>query len=340
MRVPRWLAWMLIAIAMFTAGLLRQSHDLTPTSPFLAPAVGSLLFACVVFLFLVAVRERQIGPAPGPGVRLGSLTPLLLMLLVEKWVSSNFYQPLFAFFAPATLSAEQADAWFRLVCGVGLIAIVALLATFSRPARSFVLARLGGWKFVSGTTAAAGAVLAAGVALGAVALAVGSSVGIVSPAMDGAWPVVFAGQTSLALGEESYYRGLLLGELLRLTPRLGIALPATRRWIALGMTSVMFGMEHLGVASGWEDGLRQVVFAIALGSLLGLLTLVTANLWFSASMHAWINFLLLGAAPGLAYGAARAELPPGATVSLALIAAFVAAFALQKKGGRRLTADR
>src|SRR5258705_3917515 len=111
---------MLIAIAMFTAGLLRQSHDLTPTSPFLAPAVGSLLFACVLFLFLVAARERQIGAAPGPGVRVGSLTPLLLMLLFEKWVSSSAYQPLFAWIAPGTLTPERADAWLRALCCVSI----------------------------------------------------------------------------------------------------------------------------------------------------------------------------------------------------------------------------
>jgi len=331
LRVPRWLAWVLIAIAMFTAGLLRQSHDLTPTSPFLAPAVGSLLFACVVFLFLVAARERLIGAAPGPGIRLGSVTPFLLMLLVEKWISSSFYQPLFTMLAPASFSADDADAWFRLLCGVGLILIVIVLATFSRPARAFVTSRLRGWKLVAGTGAAAAAVLAAGLALALVAVAAGSSVGVVAPGVRGPWPVIILGQSAIALGEETYYRGLLLGELLRLAPRLGIASTGTRRWLALGMTSVMFGMEHLGPAASWGDGLRQVVFAIALGSLLGLLTLVTANIWFSASMHAWINFLLLGAAPGLAYGAGRAELPPGATVSLALIGAFVAAFMLQRR---------
>jgi hypothetical protein len=84
LRIPRALAWLLIAMGLFTAGLLRKFHDLTPASPFLSPVVGSLLFACVLFLFLVAARERLIGPAPGPGIRLGSITPILLMLLLEK----------------------------------------------------------------------------------------------------------------------------------------------------------------------------------------------------------------------------------------------------------------
>jgi hypothetical protein len=52
-------------MSLFTAGLLRQFHEVTPTSPFLNPAIGSMLFASVLFLFLVAIRERQIGAAPG-----------------------------------------------------------------------------------------------------------------------------------------------------------------------------------------------------------------------------------------------------------------------------------
>jgi membrane protease YdiL (CAAX protease family) len=335
LRIPKALAWLLILLAMFTAGLLRQFHDLTPTSPFLAPAVGSLLFACILFLFLVAARERQIGSAPGPGLRLGSLTPFLLMLLVEKWISSSFYQPVFAFAAPPSLSSDDADAWWRLLCGVGLLGIVAIVARFSRPASRWIRARLAGPKLVSGLAASTGAILGAGAFLAGVGLLFGSGVKILPPDATGALPVVIAGQLALALAEETYYRGALLGELLRLSPRLGLSSPPMRRWVALGATSFMFGMEHLGASSSLEDGARQMVFALALGTLLGLLVLLTDNLWFAAAMHAWINLLLLGAAPRLAFGPAQAVLPPGASISLALIGAFIAAFALQRRRSSR-----
>jgi membrane protease YdiL (CAAX protease family) len=316
---------------MFTAGLLRQFHDLTPTSPFLAPTVGSLLFACIVFLGLVAARERQVGAAPGPGIRLGSITPLLLMLLVEKWASASFYQPAFAFLAPDTLSDEDADAWFRLLCGAGLILITLGVSRFSKPAAAFVRSRLSGTRILSGASAAAGAVTAAGVLVAAIALAFGSRVRVLPPQIEGSLAPVLAGQSLLALAEETYYRGLLLGELIRLGPRLGLASLPSRRWAALILTSLMFGMEHVGVASGWDDGGRQLIFALALGTLLGLLVLLTDNLWFAAAMHAWINFLLLGAAPQLAFGQAAAALPPGASVSLALIGAFLLAYVLQRR---------
>jgi membrane protease YdiL (CAAX protease family) len=335
LRIPRALAWLLIAMAMFTAGLLRQFHDLTPVSPFLAPAVGSLLFACVLFLFLVAARERQLGAAPGPGIRLGSLTPILLMLLVEKWISSSFYQPLFAMAAPADLSDEAADAWFRLLCGLGLLAIVVASARFSRPAARWTRARLLGRKPVAGIAAGAIAIGSAGALLAIVAALFGSGVAVLPPDAPGPLLTILVGQAAIALAEETYYRGLLLGELLRLAPRLGLKSAAARRWAALGMTALLFGMEHLGASSGWEDAPRQVVFALALGALFGMLVLLTDNLWFAASLHAWINWLLLGAAPRVVYGPAQASLPAGASVSLVLIAAFVAAFVMQRRGFMR-----
>jgi len=335
LRIPRALAWLLLIMAMFTAGLLRQFHDLTPTSPFLGPAVGSLLFACVLFLVLVAIRERQIGGAPGPGMRLGSLTPILLMLLVEKWISSGFYQPLFALVAPADLPDAAADAWFRAMCGIGLLAIVLLSSRFSRPAAAWVRARLAGGKAASGIGSVALAIAGIALILAPAAWAFGSSISVLPPAAQGSLLIVLFGQAAIALGEETYYRGLLLAELLRLGPRLGLHAPAARRWVALGLTSLLFGMEHLGLASGGDDAARQLVFALALGTLLGMVVLLTDNLWFAASLHAWINWLLLGAVPTLGFGPAKAALPSGASISLVLIAAFVTAFVLQRRSARR-----
>ena len=47
------------------------------------------------------------------------------------------------------------------------------------------------------------------------------------------------------------------------------------------------------------------------GALLGMIVLLTDNLWFAASLHAWINWLLLGAVPQLAYGPAQGRLAAG-----------------------------
>ena len=221
-----------------------------------------------------------------------------------------------------------------LMCGVGLLAIVAMSSRFSRPATAFVRARLLGRKAFVGIGSAAIGIGGVALLLAPIARAFGSGVSVLPPQTQGPLIAVVLGQAAIALAEETYYRGLLLGELLRLAPRLGIRAPALRRWVALGLTSLLFGMEHLGSTSGWDDGARQLVFALALGTLLGMMVLLTENLWFAASLHAWINWLLLGAAPRLAFGPSKAGLPAGASVSLALIAAFVTAFALQRRAAR------
>lgn len=335
MRIPKLLAWLLIAMALFTAGLLRHFHDLTPTSPFLNPAVGSLLFACVVFVGLVSVRERQIGASPGPGVRLGSVTPLLLMLLLEQWISSAAYVPAFALLAPLDLGADAADAWFRALCGVALLLIVAGCARLSAPARAFVAARVAPRRILPGMGAAVAAVAAAYAVLAGLAAALGSTVELLPPSASGPVAVVLAGQAVLALAEEAWFRGLLLGEVLRLAPRLGLSGPSGRRWVALAATALLFGGQHFALTTGVEEGIRQLVFALALGMLFGMLVLLTSNLWFTATLHAWVNWYLLGALPRLAYGPERATAPPGPTISLVLIAAFVAAYLLQRRGYTR-----
>lgn len=318
-------------MAMFTAGLLRHFHDLTPRAPFLAPAVGSLLFACVVFLFLVAVRERQIGAAPGPGVRLGSLTPLLLMLLFEKWFSSSFYQPLFAWLVPAGLAPAADDAWFRALCGSGLLIVVMIASRFSAPAASWTGRRLAPARAAGGIATALAAIGGSYALLAALGLAAGSRPALAQPSSVGPLLVVVAGQAAIALGEETYYRGLLLGELLRLLPRLGVRHAAAKRWIALLATSAVFALEHVGGTSGWEPAIRQFVFTGALGLLFGMLVLVMDNLWPAVVLHAWIDWLLLGAAPRLTLGPARAAVPDGVSIFLALIGAFVTAFVLARR---------
>jgi len=91
LRIPISLAWIILIGTFGTAALLRQFHDRTPESPMISPVVGSALFAAIFLLLLVSAREWRKGAVAGPGVRLGSLTPILLFLLIEKWVSLTLY---------------------------------------------------------------------------------------------------------------------------------------------------------------------------------------------------------------------------------------------------------
>jgi hypothetical protein len=48
---------------------------------------------------------------------------------------------------------------------------------------------------------------------------------------------------------------------MRLAPRLGLPGPQARRWLAILTTAVLFGFEHFSLSGGWEEGVRQLVFA-------------------------------------------------------------------------------
>ena len=90
-------------------------------------------------------------------------------------------------------------------------------------------------------------------------------------------------------------------------------------------------MEHLRLEPfSFEQVGRQLVFTISLGLLLGLLIMVSRNLHLSAGIHAWINCLLLGAAPHFVDGSGQAALPAGTYIGVAMILAFVWAYIYQR----------
>lgn len=322
MRLRRDIAWFLLLLAIFTAGLLRQFNVATLASPLLPPAVGSLSFAVIVVLVLVGWRERRLGAVGGEGIRLGSLTPLLLMLFVEKWAAHALLPPLLGPMLRG-LSATEADARLRALSGAALLLIAIALSFLSSPTR----AALRRWtRPAAWTRAASGTVLAGAATFGllyGLTHALGAVPRVELPRLDADWAWTFFGQGVLALGEEVYFRGLLLAELLRLMPRLGLASAPARRWTAVGVTALLFGLEHVTVSGG---ALRPALFTVSLGVLFGLLVLVTENLPYAAGIHALINWVLLGAVPRLVDAAGRPMPPSGSWIGLVLVFAFVLAF--------------
>ncbi len=330
MRVPRSVAWLLLGACFFTAGLLRRFHDQTAQAPHVPPAVGSLLFAAILILFIASLREWRSRPAPGPGIRLGSLTPLMLMLLVEKWVSISLYPTLFGVLASRSLSEAEADALFRLMAGAGLLVLCLLLAPLSAPAarRTWRLARPGRWPV--GLAATAVAVGSTYLLLGGLARFLGGDLRIGWPEATRLLVAIAAGQAMLSAAEETYYRGLLLAEAGRLGPRLGLRRRGASRWLALVTTSALFAIEHVTLGPA-PAVLRQAVFTFSLGMLLGMLILTTGNLAFAAGLHAWVNGLLLGVAPRFADASGQPSLPAGTYIGLSLMLAFVLAFLMRRR---------
>ena len=330
MRVPVWLAWVLLVLGLFTAGLLRQFHDQTPHSPYVPPVVGSLLFACIVFLLLVTAREFRRGAVPGRGVRLGNLTPLLLMLLIEKWVSLALYNPVFYVLAQRYAPEGLLDAQFRAFAGFGLLLVCFVIARLSVPSwrKTWRRARLSRWP-----PAAVAVLIVVGSTyafLGGLSWALGGELRLAWPEVSTLLWWVLGGQAVLAFAEEVYYRGLLMSEVERLAPRLGARNPVARRWIALLSTATVFGMEHLELSTDIGMMGRQLIFTISLGVLFGLLLMLSASLHFVGGIHAWINWLLLGAAPHFVTASGEPALPSGTYIGLTLILSFILAYVIQR----------
>ena len=114
-------------------------------------------------------------------------------------------------------------------------------------------------------------------------------------------------------------------------PRTGVRQAIGRRWLALAATSVLFSMEHIRIFAPDEQIVRQLIFTVSLGLLLGLLIMVSANLHLGAGIHAWINWLLLGAAPHFVDASGRPALPPGTYIGLTLILAFGLLYLYQRR---------
>jgi membrane protease YdiL (CAAX protease family) len=336
LRISVPLAWFLLALGCFTAGLLRQFHDRTPESPLVSPIVGSLLFAAIFLLLLVSAWEWRRGAVSGGGVRLGSLTPLLLMLLIEKWCSLAIYPRVFGWIAPAGAASPYLDAWFRALAGVGLLAVCLLVGRLSRPASRKTWRRARPSRWPAAALATLTVVAGCYACLGSLGWLLGADLSLMMPRAEPLLFWVLGGQALLGFAEELYYRGLLLSELGRLAPRLGLRSAAGRRWTALLFTSALFGLEHFVLGPPWDDSARELVFTVSLGLLLGMLVMVSANLHFAGGVHAWINWLLLGAAPHFGDGSGLPALPPGTYIGVTLILSFTLAFALKRRHRGRL----
>jgi len=330
-RIPLPLAWVILFLGFFTSGLLRQFHDRTPASPLTSEVVGSLLFAFIFLLLLVTAREWRKGAIAGPGIRLGSLTPVLLMLLIEKWFSLTVYPRIFFWLAADREPDLLLDAQYRGFAGLGLILVCLLVGGLSTPTRrkTWRRARPSRWP----RAALATLLVAAGcyLLLGALSASLGGGLRLRLPEADPLLLWVLGSQAVLAFAEEIFFRGLLMSEMHRLAPRLGIRTAAGRRWFALLTTAGLFGMEHMAIGPPWGGVVREMVFTVSLGLLFGLLIMVSANLHFAAGVHMWINWLLLGAAPLFVDLSGRPALSAGTYIGLILVLAFVLAFLFQRR---------
>lgn len=339
MIISRRLAWVTLIAAIVTAGVLRQFHAAIPAASFLPAPVGSLLFVLVLILGVLFARtwgQRQEIPYAGPDlarVNLLALVPLLIALMLEKWISITFYERAFTWINGTKLSATAWSRLFVLESAIGLgVVCLFLLPMFRRLfpllGRALALRRIPAALLGLG---AALVCLYGGLAL-LFRLTAPGDVALQWSGFGRTGGLLLLGQAAIAITEEIYYRGILQTELAFLLPAMGVVRERVRIMAAIALISIAFALEHV-VPTGdpVQDG-RRALFAFSCSLLLGMLLLVRGNLWLCAGCHCAINLLALTSDPrhgGLRFvdGTGRPLLAPQVYIVLLFVLIFVALYA-------------
>lgn len=354
MVISRRLAWVILLAAIMTAGLLRQFHAAIPTSPFLPAPVGSLLFFLIVILFLVFAKgwgRRQEIPYAGEDLQrfnFLALLPLLIALMLEKWVSITIYGPLFNAINGSRLRTDLYNVLYLLESAAGLLVVsVALLPLFARLLpllRKYLRPRRIPFAAVSILTAL---LILYGGLWAFFRVVGGEGIHLRWLGFGRYTTLVLLAQGLIAFAEELYYRGILQSELSFLLPALGVTRQRTRLATAAGLISVAFALEHFGGVGALGVDARRMVFTLTCSLLLGVLLILADNLWLCAGCHFVLDVLVLPSSrpspSGLQFvdGAGRTLLDPSLYVCVFFSLIFVAAYArtgigiaLRRRGGR------
>ena len=305
LRIPIPLAWFLLIATFGTAALLRQFHDGTPNPRSSRRSSAARCSLAIFLLLLVTAREwRRQAVWAGPGMRPGDpdadsdadAADREVVLAHASIRASSSRTRL----APGARAPNFLDTLYRAFAGVGLILVCVVVGCLSRPTMRKDLASCDRPMRWPGRGAGYGARGYRGT------LPAGRPRAPARAAICG-WscPEI---QPAAVLGRRRSERpGLRRGAVL---PRAAVERDGAARAV-FGLRSAvgasldrpavhvagLFGLEHLTLGPPWSHPLRELAFAVALGLLFGILVMLSTNLHFVAGVHAWINWLLLGAAP-------------------------------------------
>jgi membrane protease YdiL (CAAX protease family) len=351
MIVSRRLAWLILLGGILTAGILRQFHETIPSSPFLPWPIRSLLFFLVLVLFLTFARgwgRRQEIPYAGAGltrVNFLAFVPLLIALMLEKWVSITFYRPLFYTINGTEMPSRKFDALYvidrRSVCSSSPCSSSLSFAASFRCSAAI-------WPHPGSSWRSGIAVGLAGVFGGLAALLTlsGAEGFALRWSGFGRWSVlILAGQALIAMAEELYYRGLLQTELAFLLPSLGVGRRRVRWLTAVLLISLAFAIEHVVWSESPSQDVRRFVFTLGCAFFLGTLMALLDNLWLNAACHLVLNFFSLGLDPATRGGGlqfvndvGQPIFEPSIYISLFLILIFIFAYGRIAMSHRRAAA--
>ena len=335
---PSRAPWVRAAIALMlvsaiaTSGLLRSFHAGTPRWPGLPDAVSSLLFTAFFLLLLLDLASRRRGldlwsdPSRPEEPTMAQLLPLVVVLLGEKWITSDLLASAYDWIRPHSSDPRLADALFRLWSGFGLLGAALVLLPVLRQ----IYPRLA--VFVTRTR------LGAAVRLALVAWGVTTVVVLVSGFLTGARfgipaaaPRVLAtaigAQVVRGVAEEFFYRGMLQNALVWVLKRLGLDEHRLGRLTAITAISASFTLEHFDPSADLRRNLGALAFVFAMSVMLGLLLEASRNLYLVMIAHIALNLVLANLLPTFVDATGRPVLPgavSGAIFTFVLFAGVVA----------------
>jgi membrane protease YdiL (CAAX protease family) len=331
------IALMLVS-AIATSGLLRSFHAGTPRWPGLPDAVSSLLFTAFFLLLLLELAGRRRGldlwselPRPDEPT-MAQLLPLVVVLLGEKWITSDLLTGAFDWIGPQSADPRLADALYRLWSGLGLLgAALALLpvlrqvyprlAAFATPARlaSALRLALAAWGVTTAVVFITG--LLAGARLG------------VPAAAPGVLAAAIAAQVVRGVAEEFFYRGMLQNALVRVLARLGLDEHRLGRLTAIAAISASFTLEHVDPSSDLRRNLGALSFVFAMSVMLGLLLEASRNLYLVMIAHIALNLVLANLLPTFVDATGRPVLPGAVSGAIFVFVLFAGVVAGHRRRG-------
>jgi membrane protease YdiL (CAAX protease family) len=322
----------MLVSAIATSGLLRSFHGGTPRWPGLPGPVSSLLFTAFFLLLLLDLRNRRRGldlwrdPSRPDEPTVAQLLPLVVVLLGEKWITSDLLAGAFDWIGPHSGDPRMADALYRLWSGFGLLGAALALLPVLRQVYPRLAVFLTGERFASALRLA----LVAWAVTTALVFASGWFAGAhlgVPAAAPGLLAAAIGAQVVRGIAEELFYRGMLQNALVMILKRLGLEEHRLGRLTAIGAISVSFTLEHVDPAAGLRRNLGALAFVFAMSVLLGLLLEASRNLYLVMVAHIALNLVLANLLPTFVDATGRPVLPgavSGAIFAFVLFAGVVA----------------
>jgi membrane protease YdiL (CAAX protease family) len=328
----------MLVSAIGTSGLLRSFHASTPRWPGLPDGVSSLLFTAFFLLLLLELANRRRGrdlwsdpPRPDEPT-MAQLLPLVVVLLGEKWITSDLLAGAFDWIGPRSADPRLADALFRLWSGFGLLGAALVLLPVLRQAHP----RL--------TIFVTRARLCAALHLALVAWGATTAVVLVGGFLTGARfgiPAVAPRVLATAIGaqvvrgvaEELFYRGMLQNALVWVLKRLGLDEHRLGRLTAIVAISAGFTLEHYDPSADLRHNLGALSFVFAMSVMLGLLLETSRNLYLVMIAHIALNLVLANLLPTFVDATGRPVLPGAISGAIFIFVIFAGVVVSHRRRG-------